>query len=54
MLTSKHRVVVVTGDKNRYEGVVRVETILDAMQAIQQGEVTASETTAEDIEEDAR
>ena len=54
MLTSRHRVVVVTGAKNRYEGVVRTETIMDAMQAIQQGEVGASETTVEDIEEDAR
>jgi osmoprotectant transport system ATP-binding protein len=31
MLTSSHGVVVVTGRRNVYEGVVRVETIMDAM-----------------------
>jgi osmoprotectant transport system ATP-binding protein len=31
MLTSSHGVVVVTGRRNAYEGVVRVETIMDAM-----------------------
>jgi osmoprotectant transport system ATP-binding protein len=32
MLTSNHGVVVVTGRQNRYEGVVRVETIMAAIQ----------------------
>ena len=32
MLTSSHGVVVVTGRRNKYEGVIRVETIMDAMQ----------------------
>ena len=31
MLTSSHGVVVVTGRRNTYQGVVRVETIMDAM-----------------------
>ena len=31
MLTSSHGVVVVTGRRNVYQGVVRVETIMDAM-----------------------
>jgi osmoprotectant transport system ATP-binding protein len=31
MLTSSHGVVVVTGRRNAYQGVVRVETIMDAM-----------------------
>lgn len=35
MLTSSHGVVVVVGRRNRYEGVVRVETIMAAMQSIQ-------------------
>jgi osmoprotectant transport system ATP-binding protein len=35
MLTSSHGVVVVTGRRNRYEGVIRVETIMDAMQSLQ-------------------
>ena len=35
MLTSSHGVVVVTGRRNRYEGVVRVETIMEAMQSMQ-------------------
>ena len=32
MLTSSHGVVVVTGRRNSYQGVVRVETIMDAME----------------------
>lgn len=32
MLTSSHGVVVVTGRRNKYLGVVRVETIMEAMQ----------------------
>ncbi|MFT0846165.1 ABC transporter ATP-binding protein [Actinomycetaceae bacterium L2_0104] len=32
MLTSSHGVVVATGRRNAYEGVVRVETVMDAMQ----------------------
>ncbi|WP_375003354.1 betaine/proline/choline family ABC transporter ATP-binding protein [Aeromicrobium sp. CTD01-1L150] len=35
MLTSSHGVVVVTGRRNKYQGVVRVETIMAAMQDIQ-------------------
>lgn len=35
MLTSSHGVVVVTGRRNVYEGVVRVETIMAAMQSMQ-------------------
>jgi osmoprotectant transport system ATP-binding protein len=35
MLTSSHGVVVVTGRRNRYEGVIRVETIMEAMQSMQ-------------------
>jgi osmoprotectant transport system ATP-binding protein len=35
MLTSSHGVVVVTGRRNRYEGVIRVETIMSAMQSLQ-------------------
>jgi osmoprotectant transport system ATP-binding protein len=35
MLTSSHGVVVVTGRRNRYEGVIRVETIMGAMQSMQ-------------------
>jgi osmoprotectant transport system ATP-binding protein len=31
MLTSSHGVVVVTGRRNVYQGVIRVETIMDAM-----------------------
>ncbi len=34
MLTSSHGVVVVTGRRNAYEGVVRVETIMQAMQSL--------------------
>ena len=31
MLTSSHGVVVVTGRRDAYQGVIRVETIMDAM-----------------------
>ena len=34
MLTSSHGVVVVTGRRNTYQGVVRVETIMDAMAGV--------------------
>lgn len=34
MLTSSHGVVVVTGRRNAYQGVVRLETIMDAMSGI--------------------
>ena len=34
MLTSSHGVVVVTGRRNVYQGVVRVETIMDAMSGV--------------------
>ncbi|WP_323740579.1 betaine/proline/choline family ABC transporter ATP-binding protein [Mumia zhuanghuii] len=33
MLTSSHGVVVVTGRRGRYEGVVRIETVMEAMQS---------------------
>lgn len=36
MLTSSHGVVVVTGRRGVYEGVVRVETVMDAMQGLRQ------------------
>ena len=36
MLTSSHGVVVVTGRRNSYQGVVRVETIMDAMEDLRQ------------------
>jgi osmoprotectant transport system ATP-binding protein len=35
MLTSSHGVVVVTGRRNKYQGVVRVETIMTAIQNLQ-------------------
>nr|WP_205602871.1 ABC transporter ATP-binding protein [Mumia zhuanghuii] len=35
MLTSSHGVVVVTGRRGRYEGVVRIETVMEAMQGLQ-------------------
>jgi len=34
MLTSSHGVVVVTGARNKYQGVIRVETIMQAMSTI--------------------
>ncbi|MDD9350206.1 MULTISPECIES: betaine/proline/choline family ABC transporter ATP-binding protein [unclassified Mumia] len=34
MLTSSHGVVVVIGRRGRYEGVVRIETVMDAIQRI--------------------
>lgn len=37
MLTSSHGVVVVTGRRGRYEGVVRIETVMGAMQAMHTG-----------------
>ncbi|HET8598682.1 MAG TPA: betaine/proline/choline family ABC transporter ATP-binding protein [Segeticoccus sp.] len=38
MLTSSHGVVLVTGPRNAYHGVIRVETIMEAMQAQQAAE----------------
>jgi osmoprotectant transport system ATP-binding protein len=38
MLTSSHGVVVVTGRRNSYQGVIRVETIMDAMSDIRRSE----------------
>jgi osmoprotectant transport system ATP-binding protein len=38
MLTSSHGVVVVTGRRNTYQGVIRVETIMDAMSDIRSTE----------------
>lgn len=46
MLTSSHGVVVVTGSRNRYEGVVRVETIMEAMNTIQTTSGGSSEAPA--------
>ncbi|UPK77143.1 betaine/proline/choline family ABC transporter ATP-binding protein [Nocardioidaceae bacterium SCSIO 66511] len=46
MLTSSHGVVVVTGSRNRYQGVVRVETIMEAMSTIQTTSGGSSESTA--------
>jgi osmoprotectant transport system ATP-binding protein len=38
MLTSSHGVVVVTGRRNVYQGVIRVETIMDAMSDLRRSE----------------
>ncbi|MGZ6780689.1 MAG: betaine/proline/choline family ABC transporter ATP-binding protein [Mycobacterium sp.] len=38
MLTSSHGVVVVTGRRNVYQGVIRVETIMDAMSDLRRHE----------------
>lgn len=38
MLTSSHGVVVVTGRRNSYQGVIRVETIMDAMGDLKRSE----------------
>ena len=38
MLTSSHGVVVVTGRRNSYQGVIRVETIMDAMSDLRRSE----------------
>ena len=38
MLTSSHGVVVVTGRRNSYQGVIRVETIMDAMGDLRRNE----------------
>lgn len=42
MLTSSHGVVVVTGSRNRYRGVIRVETIMDAIETLQQAAIDDS------------
>jgi len=43
MLTSSHGVVVVTGRRNTYQGVIRVETIMDAMEGMRRsGEKTGT------------
>ncbi|MFD1860612.1 ATP-binding cassette domain-containing protein [Aeromicrobium camelliae] len=42
MLTSSHGVVVVTGRRNTYQGVVRVETVMEAMQDIQSAAAEAA------------
>ena len=41
MLTSSHGVVVVTGRRNAYQGVVRVETIMAAMADLRSARPTA-------------
>jgi osmoprotectant transport system ATP-binding protein len=45
MLTSSHGVVVVTGRRNAYQGVIRVETIMDAMSDIR-GAPDSAETAS--------
>ena len=45
MLTSSHGVVVVTGRRNAYQGVIRVETIMDAMSDIRSA-ADAAETAS--------
>jgi osmoprotectant transport system ATP-binding protein len=44
MLTSSHGVVVVTGRRNAYQGVVRVETIMDAMAELRGAATTDGES----------
>jgi osmoprotectant transport system ATP-binding protein len=46
MLTSSHGVGVVTGRRNRYEGVIRVETIMTAMQSMQSAAHRAETVTS--------
>ena len=45
MLTSSHGVVVVTGRRNQYQGVIRVETIMQAMQHLSSAAADAAEVT---------
>ncbi|KHO21748.1 ABC transporter ATP-binding protein [Mycolicibacterium setense] len=45
MLTSSHGVVVVTGRRNVYKGVIRVETIMDAMADVRSAANSAEPTT---------
>jgi osmoprotectant transport system ATP-binding protein len=45
MLTSSHGVVVVTGNRNVFQGVIQVETIMDAM-AEMRGTANASGRTS--------
>ena len=45
MLTSSHGVVVVTGRRNQYQGVIRVETIMQAMQHLSSAAAAAAEVT---------
>ncbi|WP_454789820.1 ABC transporter ATP-binding protein [Mycolicibacterium lutetiense] len=45
MLTSSHGVVVVTGRRNVYKGVIRVETIMDAMADVRSAAHPAEPTT---------
>ncbi|WP_370619572.1 betaine/proline/choline family ABC transporter ATP-binding protein [Mumia sp. Pv 4-285] len=45
MLTSSHGVVVVTGRRGRYEGVVRIETVMEAMQGLQSSAHEAGKVT---------
>jgi osmoprotectant transport system ATP-binding protein len=44
MLTSSHGVVVVTGQRNRYEGVIRVETVMEAMEGLKSAAHAAERT----------
>jgi osmoprotectant transport system ATP-binding protein len=45
MLTSSHGVVVVTGRRNSYQGVIRVETIMDAMSNLRRSEQPSGATS---------
>ncbi|TMS45735.1 ABC transporter ATP-binding protein [Mycobacterium sp. DBP42] len=45
MLTSSHGVVVVTGRRNVYRGVIRVETIMDAMAEVRSAAQSAEPTS---------
>jgi len=47
MLTSSHGVVVVTGRRNKYQGVIRVETIMEAMQSL--GSASSAPGSAEAV-----
>ncbi|MGO1592136.1 MAG: ABC transporter ATP-binding protein [Ancrocorticia sp.] len=48
MLTSSHGVVVVTGRRNAYQGVVRVETVMDAIRSMR-AEGAASSRLGESV-----
>jgi osmoprotectant transport system ATP-binding protein len=45
MLTSSHGVVVVTGRRNAYQGVIRVETIMDAMAELRGSQPAAEQSS---------
>jgi osmoprotectant transport system ATP-binding protein len=47
MLTSSHGVVLVTGRHNRYEGAVRVDTIMKAIEAMSASSAPSASTTGD-------